>query len=136
MRFLMNQKVRTAVDRLRNDAAESILFQQEETILEITEMICEVMDKKGISRADLAKRLGKSRSFVSHLLNGDRNMTLRTLSDILHSMECRLSSTAVCDGVVVGGDKVSFQVTDVWSSAMTVENFRPCDSISAFNLAG
>jgi len=58
------------------------LFEQERLILEATEGICEAMEAKGLTRADLARRIGKSRAYVTQILSGARNMTLRTLADV------------------------------------------------------
>jgi transcriptional regulator with XRE-family HTH domain len=57
-------------------------YQQERVILDTTERMCEVMEEKKITRKRLADRLGTSKSFVTQLLDGRRNMTLRTLSDV------------------------------------------------------
>ncbi|MEO5372486.1 MAG: helix-turn-helix transcriptional regulator [Magnetococcus sp. DMHC-1] len=48
------------------------------------------MEEKGISKAQLAERLGKSRSFVSQVLNGHRNMTLETLAEISYALNLKL----------------------------------------------
>ncbi len=58
-------------------------YQQERTILAVTEMICEVMEQEQISRVELAHRLGRTKGFVSQILDGTANMTMRTLSDIM-----------------------------------------------------
>jgi transcriptional regulator with XRE-family HTH domain len=60
------------------------LLAQEELILEVTESICKLLEEEKVSRKELADRLGKSKGFVSQLLNGGRNLTLRTVADILH----------------------------------------------------
>ena len=67
-----------------NDPEFRKLLAQEELILEVTETICEILENEKISRKELADRLGKSKGFVSQLLNGGRNLTLRTVADILH----------------------------------------------------
>jgi transcriptional regulator with XRE-family HTH domain len=67
-----------------NDPEFRKLLAQEELILEVTETIRELLEKDEISRKELASRLGKSKGFVSQLLNGGRNLTLRTVADILH----------------------------------------------------
>ena len=59
-------------------------------ILDATELLCELLDTEEISRQELAQRLGKSKGFVSQVLSGERNMTLRTLSDIALALDCRL----------------------------------------------
>ena len=59
---------------------------QETLIFEATEEICRVMgpdqDSGEITRKQLAERLGKSKSHVTQLLSGERNLTLRTLADL------------------------------------------------------
>jgi len=60
------------------------LLAQEELILEFTETICDLLEEENVSRKNLAERLGKTKGFVSQLLNGGRNLTLRTVADILH----------------------------------------------------
>ncbi len=60
------------------------LLAQEELILEVTEVLCGLLEEETISKKELADRLGKSKGFVSQLLNGGRNLTLRTVADILH----------------------------------------------------
>ena len=57
-------------------------FVFEGVLLEVNERICEIMQQKQISRADLARRLGKSRAYVTRLLNGLPNLTLKTLTQI------------------------------------------------------
>lgn len=59
---------------------------QEKLILDVTESVFEVLEKQGKSRADLAASMGRSAAYVSQLLNGTRNMTLRTLADIAYAL--------------------------------------------------
>jgi transcriptional regulator with XRE-family HTH domain len=59
------------------------LMAQEELIMEVTETLCELLNKENISRKELSDLLGKSKGFVSQLLNGGRNLTLRTIADIV-----------------------------------------------------
>ena len=58
------------------------LVAQERLILEVTESIHEQMQAMGVNRTQLAERLGKSKAYISQLLSGSRNMTLRSLADI------------------------------------------------------
>ncbi len=62
------------------------LYQQERAILEATELICKIMDDAGVSRSQLAERLGKSKGYVTQLLDGHANMTIRTLSDVFTAL--------------------------------------------------
>ncbi|WP_287963469.1 helix-turn-helix transcriptional regulator [Alcanivorax sp.] len=63
------------------------LLAEEEFILDVTENIWEEMERQGVNKTQLAERLGKSKAYVSQLLNGSRNMTLRTLADICFALE-------------------------------------------------
>jgi transcriptional regulator with XRE-family HTH domain len=76
-----------------NDPEFRKLLAQEELILEVTETICELLENETVSRKELAERLGKTKGFVSQLLNGGRNLTLRTVADILHVLEYKVSFT-------------------------------------------
>lgn len=45
------------------------------------------MEDRDWSRTELAREMGKNKSAVTRLLSGDRNLTLRTLSDIAFALE-------------------------------------------------
>jgi len=62
-------------------------LEQELLLVSATELICELMQKKNVSRADLAKRIGKSKAFITQVLRGTRNMTLRTLADLAGALK-------------------------------------------------
>lgn len=58
------------------------LFALDVAMLSITSALIEEMQKQNVSRVDLAKRIGKSKGFVSQVLSGSRNMTVRTIAEI------------------------------------------------------
>lgn len=66
------------------------LLRQEELILEVTEALSQALKKEDITKKDLADRLGKSKGFVSQLLAGGRNLTLRTIADVADALDCRI----------------------------------------------
>jgi transcriptional regulator with XRE-family HTH domain len=74
---------RTTKDELIKTREGLRLYQQERTILGVTELICEIMEQQDVSRAELANRLGKTKGYISQVLDGSANMTIRTMSDIL-----------------------------------------------------
>lgn len=55
-------------------------------IEETTRLIVALMRLKGVSRSELARRLNTSRSNITQLLNGDRNMTLATLENVMMAL--------------------------------------------------
>ena len=75
---------KTLMDEYLEDPEFAQLMAQEDLIMEVTETLCELLEKEKISRKELAERLGKTKGFISQLLNGGRNLTLRTVADILH----------------------------------------------------
>lgn len=58
----------------------------EELTFDVTEEILIIMEDKGITKKDLADKLGKSKAYISQLLSGSKNMTLRTLSDLCFAL--------------------------------------------------
>lgn len=84
---------KTLMDEFLEDPEFARLMDQEDLIMEVTETLCELLEKEGVSRKELADRLGKSKGFVSQLLNGGRNLTLRTVADILHVLGYKVTLT-------------------------------------------
>ncbi len=74
------------------------LVSQEELIGDITELILEKLEDKGMVRSDLATILDTSKSHVTQLLRGSRNMTLRTVSDIFFALGYKVMVDAVVKG--------------------------------------
>lgn len=62
-------------------------YQYEGLVLAITEQIAELMEKQGLRRTDLADRLGTSKAYVTQLLDGPSNLTLRTLVKIAGALD-------------------------------------------------
>ena len=60
----------------------TLVWNQEEVIFSITEMICEIMERDAVPRIDLARRLKKTKGYITQLLDGSTNMTARTISDV------------------------------------------------------
>lgn len=67
------------------------LLDEETLIVDATEAICAAMEEQGITRVELARRIGKTKGFVSHVLSGKRNMTLRTLARMAHALDIKLT---------------------------------------------
>jgi transcriptional regulator with XRE-family HTH domain len=76
------------------------LLNQEELILEATELIHELLEATETSRAELAERLQTTRGYVTQVLNGSRNMTLRTLADLGFALGHRVTIAAAPLGSV------------------------------------
>ena len=64
-------------------------YEEERLILWTTEAIWKAMDEQGLTRAEMAAKLGTSRANITQLLSGSRNMTLRSLASLAFACEMR-----------------------------------------------
>lgn len=71
------------------------LLAQETLIVDVTEALAAAIEHAGISRTELAERLNASKGHVSQVLNGSRNMTLRTLADLCLALKLQPRFTLV-----------------------------------------
>lgn len=55
---------------------------RQDLIVSVTEQVWAALEDSNLSKADLARALETSKSNVTQLLSGNRNMTLATLADI------------------------------------------------------
>lgn len=78
----------------REMACERLLFNTTEDILL-------AMQDAGINQSQLAQKLGKSKSYISQVLDGTRNMTLKTLADISYALNAEARVTILRNGVDV-----------------------------------
>lgn len=49
--------------------------------------ICRLMEEKKVSKAELARRLGTSRAYVTKLLGGNANFTLTTMAKVAMALD-------------------------------------------------
>ena len=69
------------------------LLREEALIQDAAEAVSVVMQEEGISKAQLAKRMGRTKGFITQLLSGGRNLTLRTLAGLADALEARVTIT-------------------------------------------
>jgi len=77
---------KTQVQRFVEDSENMRGFQQELLILDVTSRICQLMEDQNISRSELAKRLGTTKGYITQLLDGRANMTLRKIADVFTAL--------------------------------------------------
>ncbi len=86
---------KTFIEKLIDDAEGRKLYFREDLIFEITEEICKVMEEKGISKAQLSRLAGVSKSNITQLLSGNHNMQLTTVADLLYTLDSKMVVSAV-----------------------------------------
>lgn len=72
------------------------LLSIESLAAEASELIARLMAEQNMSKADLARRLNTSRAWVTQLLSGKTNMTVRTLAEVVCALgaEVKLQARA------------------------------------------
>ena len=65
-----------STDELRREA------ERERLVLWAIDEIAGLMEESGVSKADMARKLEKSRAYITQVFSGSRNPTLATVSDL------------------------------------------------------
>lgn len=76
---------------LLNTYKDDLEFRTEEVILDFTEKIVTKMDDMNVNRTNLAEKLGVSKAFITKLLNGNPNLTIKTMMSIAFALDCELN---------------------------------------------
>lgn len=63
-------------------------------LADASQMISDLLVERSLKKADLARMLGKTPAFVSQLLSGNSNMTLRTLAEAAYALDAKISISA------------------------------------------
>lgn len=73
-------------DELKQNPGYAESLRHQELIVDVTEAIYEMMTRKNMTKADLARRSGLSKARITKLLDGSANMTLRSIADIAFAL--------------------------------------------------
>jgi plasmid maintenance system antidote protein VapI len=80
-----SENLKKSVERFRQfleTARASVDYWVDGPITEFAEDIWRLMEEQKVSRAELARRLGTSRAYVTKLLGGNANFTLQTMTKV------------------------------------------------------
>lgn len=77
---------KTAREMFR-EAEKTLEYNLEVSIIDFTEDLCRWMEEKGVSRAELARRIGTSPAYVTKILRGNSNFTLSSMVRIAMALE-------------------------------------------------
>jgi transcriptional regulator with XRE-family HTH domain len=92
-------------DELMLDPEYRKLYAIEGLIADTAQLIWDLMERKKMKQADLARLLKKTPAFVSQLLNGKANMTVHTLAEVVYALGATVKidahdeSTSSCEAV-------------------------------------
>ncbi len=83
--------VKQSLSSLLEEIENSIEFEIEEVKYDISDLIFQIMEDKGISRAQLAESMHRSRPFITKLLSGTNNFEVSTLVHIARALKCKIN---------------------------------------------
>ena len=81
----IEERISRDIERYRNDPE----FELEMLLLDVNEQICALMDDQGVRRTELAEKIGVSRAYITKLLRGEANVTLKTLVGVANALEAK-----------------------------------------------
>jgi transcriptional regulator with XRE-family HTH domain len=68
-------------------------YAQTEALLNAANLISEAIEQRNINQTELAELLGVSRGYVSRLLSGNENMSIKNVAKVLHVLGKRYIQT-------------------------------------------
>lgn len=80
------QGIRRALAGARKTSA----YWTERAVLDFTSALWQVMQRRRVSQSELSRRLGKNPAFVSRILNGASNVTIKTIVEMAHALDARV----------------------------------------------
>ena len=81
------ERYRQRVCSIENDPA----YLTEGVKVDFAEELCRLMDESGVSRTQLAERMGVSRAYITRILRTDYNLTAETMVKVALALEARVS---------------------------------------------
>jgi len=83
----VTSRVAREIEAYRHDPE----FEFEELLLDVNEQIVALMESQELRRTDLADRLGVSRAFITQLLRGEDNVSLKTLVRVANALGAKFT---------------------------------------------
>lgn len=85
----------TMYEELMSDPEFKKEYAIEGTLADSAELIWQLLVRRGMKQADLARALKRSPAFVSQLLSGQANMTVHTLAEVVYTLGASLKLDAI-----------------------------------------
>ncbi len=84
------ERLRKRIDQMEADPTPE--WDHYGVLLDVTEEIARGLVARNMKRSELAERLGTSRAYVTKLLDGQENMTLKTLVRVANALEMKVDT--------------------------------------------
>jgi transcriptional regulator with XRE-family HTH domain len=118
----MGKDLQTALEQLR----QTETYDKEIVRHEISEQIHEAMEREEVKPAELARRLGKSRAYVTKILQGNANFTIDSLVQIARALGYRYAPVFVSKST---SDEATYQTGRAMH--LSARGARPTPEITA-----
>lgn len=120
------------------------VFWVEKNKLDFAVKLLHSMERRGISKKELAERLGTSQAYITKVFRGNVNFTLTSMTKLVQALDSKLFIQIVPKEenvkrwfkVIEGDGKKEAKPSRLWQSKPTVERrFYPKDDMEALGLA-
>lgn len=71
-------------------ARKTFSYRLEKVLFQVAERVCLLLDEGDIARTDLAKKMGVTPAYITKLLNGNPNLTIKSLLKLADAFEHEL----------------------------------------------
>ena len=74
------------------------------------------MDEQDVNRSELARRIGKTKGYITQLLDGRANMTVRTISDVFTALDRAVHfQEGPLEATVSAAPLLTFDLESAWA---------------------
>jgi len=101
------------------------ILEQERVLVDAAELVSRAMEFRRVSRSELAIKLDRSKAYVTQVLRGNQNLTLKTLADVFHALNCRLILAAATETGLMFNRP--WNVTHETSDAVVINEYKQAD---------
>jgi len=100
----------TWVEKFKGESRENrIIFEREAIELEVADKLFEAMQENNLSKAEFARKIGKSKAYVTRLLRGDYNLTIGSLAELAYMLGAKVEISFVPQKKMSGKNVIRFQ---------------------------
>jgi transcriptional regulator with XRE-family HTH domain len=92
---------------IEESQANKRAFAEEHLILEVAQKVWEAMEDAKVTRAELAGSLSRTRSYITQVLSGSTNLTLRTLAAIGDALNYDVKFELKAKPKIVAGEQMT-----------------------------
>lgn len=83
-------------------AKKRLAYHEEGLFLDVATRVIDAMENRGITRSDLARRLGVNPAYITKILHGHANLSLESLAKVAFAMDMRWECLMVPAGSQLG----------------------------------